>query len=77
MLGRTSPCAMVTPHKNLFQQILVVADGQLKMAGVDPLFLLAASGVAGQLANLSCEVLHHGRQVDGSAGTSPAPLRSA
>ena len=34
-------------------QLLVVADGQLEVAGVDPLLLVVAGGVAGQLENLS------------------------
>ena len=38
------------------------------MTGVDSLFLVVASGVAGQLQDLSGEVLHDGRQVDGGSG---------
>ena len=34
-------------------QFLVVADGQLKVAGVDPLLLVVSGSVAGQLKNLS------------------------
>ena len=48
-------------------QFLVVSDGQLEMAGVDPLFLVVAGGVAGQLEDLSGQVLHDGSQVDGGA----------
>ena len=48
-------------------QLFVVPDGQLEVTGVDPLLLVVASGVAGQLEDLSGEVLHDGRQVDGSA----------
>ena len=33
-------------------QLLVVADGQLEMAGVDPLLLVVAGGVACQLEDL-------------------------
>ena len=49
-------------------QLFVVPDGQLEVARVDPLFLVVASGVAGQLEDLCGEVLHDGRQVDGSSG---------
>ena len=38
------------------------------MARVDPLLLVVASGVAGQLEDLGREVLHHSGQVDGGAG---------
>ena len=48
-------------------QLLVVPDGQLKMARVDPLFLVVAGSVAGQLEDLSGEILHDGCQVDGGA----------
>ena len=51
-------------------QLLVVADGQLKMAGVDPLLLVVPGGVASQLKDLSCEVLHHGSQVDWGASAN-------
>ena len=50
-------------------KLLVVADGKLEMARVDPLLLVVAGGVAGQLEDLSREVLHHGGQVDWGAGT--------
>ena len=50
-------------------QLLVVADGQLEMARVDPLLLVVAGGVAGQLEDLSGEVLHDGGQVDRGAGS--------
>ena len=50
-------------------QLLVVPDGQLKMAGVDPLLLVVTGGVASQLEDLSGEVLHHCSQVDWGAGS--------
>ena len=50
-------------------QLLVVADGQLKVAGVDPLLLVVPGGVASQLKDLSSEVLHHGSQVDWGTST--------
>ena len=37
------------------------------MSRVDPLFLVVAGGVAGQLEDLSGQVLHDGCQVDGGA----------
>ena len=39
------------------------------MTRVDPLFLVVASGVAGQLEDLGGQILHDGRQVDRSACT--------
>ena len=48
-------------------QLLVVPDGELEVARVDPLFLVVAGGVAGQLEDLSGEVLHDGCQVYGSS----------
>ena len=50
-------------------QFLVVADGQLKVARIDPLLLVVAGCVASQLEDLSGEVLHDGSQVNWSAGT--------
>ena len=52
-----------------FVQLLVVTDGELKMAGVDPLFLVVTGGVASQLKDLSSEVLHDGSQVNRGAST--------
>ena len=51
-----------------FVQFLVVADGQLQMAGDDPGLLVVASGVSCQLEHLGGEVLHDGGQVDGGTG---------
>ena len=48
-------------------QLLIVADGQLEVARVDPLFLVVPGGIASQLKDLSSEVLHHGSQVDWGA----------
>ena len=50
-------------------QFLIVADGELKMAGVDPLLLVVTGSVASQLEDLSSEVLHHSSQVDWGAST--------
>ena len=53
-------------------QLLVVADGKLKMTGDDPGLLVVTGSIASQLENFSSQVLHHGSQVDG--GTSAHPL---
>jgi len=51
-------------------QLLVVADGELQVTGDDTGLLVVAGGVAGQLKNLSGEVLHHGGKVHGGTGTN-------
>ena len=50
-------------------QLLVVADGELEMAGDDTGLLVVASGVSSQLEDLSRQVLKDSCEVDGSAGT--------
>ena len=50
-------------------QLLIVADGELKMPGNDTGLLVVTGGVASQLENLSSEVLENGGEVDGSTGT--------
>ena len=45
-------------------ELLVVADGKLNMAGVDAVLLVVAGSIAGQLQDLSREVLKHGGEVD-------------
>jgi len=45
-------------------QLLVIADGELKMAGDDAGLLVVTRGVAGQLEDLSCQVLKDGCEVD-------------
>jgi len=50
-------------------QLLVVADGELEMAGDDTGLLVVARSVAGQLEDFSREVLKDGGEVDGSTGT--------
>lgn len=47
-----------------FVQLLVVADGQLEVAGDDSGLLVVPGGVAGQLEHLSCQVLQDCSQVD-------------
>ena len=50
-------------------QLLVVADGQLKMAGIDPALLVVSCGIPCELKYLSGQVLHDGSQVDGSTSS--------
>ena len=49
-------------------QLLVVADGELKVTGDDPRLLVVAGSVACQLEHLSGQVLEHGGQVHGCTG---------
>ena len=48
-------------------ELLVVADGQLKVAGIDPLLLVVTGSVSGQLKDLSGQVLHDRGHVDGGS----------
>ncbi len=48
-------------------QLLIVPNGELQVTRDDAGLLVITSGVAGQLENLSGEVLEHGSEVDGSA----------
>ena len=50
-------------------QLLVVADGELKMPGDDPGLLVVTGSVASELKNLSSEVLHDGGEVHGGTST--------
>ncbi|KAM9325116.1 uncharacterized protein PAF06_001254 [Gastrophryne carolinensis] len=52
-------------------ELLVVAHCQLQVSGDDAGLLVVPGSVAGQLENLSSQVLEHGSQVDGSSGTHP------
>jgi hypothetical protein len=54
-------------------QLFVVADGELKVAGDDPLLLVVPGSVAGELQDLCGQVLHDGSHVD--AGSASNPLR--
>lgn len=47
-------------------QLLIVADGELEVTRDDTRLLVVASGVTGQLENLSSEVLEDSRKVNGS-----------
>ena len=51
-------------------QLLIVADGELKVAGDDTGLLVVARSVASQLEDFGSEVLKNSGQVDGSAGTN-------
>ena len=55
-----------------FVQLLVVADGQLEMAGDDPRLLVVTGSVTCQLEHFSGQVFHDGSQVHG--GTSANSL---
>ena len=56
-------------------ELLVVADGELDVAGHNAGLLVVAGGVAGELKNLSGEVLEDGSEVHG--GTSADALSVA
>ena len=49
-------------------ELLVVADGQLQVAGNDAGLLVVAGGVSGQFQDLRGQVLQHRRQVDWRSG---------
>ena len=51
-------------------ELLVVADGELDVAGHNSGLLVVLGGVAGELENLSGEVLKNGSKVDGGAGAN-------
>ena len=50
-------------------QLLVVADGQLEMAGVDSGLLVVPSSIAGQFKHLSSQIFEDGGQVDRGSGS--------
>ena len=51
-------------------QLLVVADGQLKVTGDDPGLLVVTGSVACKLKNFGGQVLEDGGQVDGGTSTN-------
>jgi hypothetical protein len=53
-------------------QLLIVAHGQLDVAGDDAGLLVVAGSIACQLQDLSCQVLQHCGQVHGSTSTHAA-----
>ena len=50
-------------------QLLIVADGELQVAGDDTGLLVVTGGVASQLEDFGSEVLENGSEVNGSTGT--------
>ena len=50
-------------------ELLVVADGELHVAGDDAGLLVVAGGVAGELKDLGAQVLEDGGQVDRGASS--------
>jgi hypothetical protein len=50
-------------------QLLIVADGELKMTGNNTGLLVVAGSVTSQLEDFGSEVLKDGSEVDGSTGT--------
>ena len=53
-------------------QLFISPDGELEMSGGDSLHLQVLTGVAGQLEDLSSEVLQDGGAVDSSGGSNTA-----
>ena len=51
-------------------QLLVIADGQLEVAGDDARLLVVAGGVASQLKDLGAQVLEDSGLVDGGTGAN-------
>ena len=58
-------------------QLLVVADGKLKVTRDDARLLVVAGGVAGELEDLGAEVLHDRSEVYGGAAAHALPLLEA
>jgi len=50
-------------------QLLVVLDGEGDVPGYDTALLVVTGGVPGEFQDLGAQVLEHGSQVDGGAGT--------
>ena len=59
-----------------FVQLLVIADGQLKMTGDDTGLLVVTGSIAGQLKDLSSQVLHDCSQVDWGTSTDTVSVVS-
>ena len=51
-------------------ELIVVADGELDVAGVDAVLVVVTGSVASELKDLGSEVLEDGGEVDRSAGTN-------
>ncbi|XP_055605175.1 uncharacterized protein LOC129753383 [Uranotaenia lowii] len=52
-----------------FVQLLVIADGQLKMTRDDTGLLVVTSGVSCQFQHFSCQIFHDSGQIDGSSSS--------
>mgnify|MGYP007048354604 FL=1 len=59
-----------------FVELLVVADGELKMTGNDPCLLVVAGSVSCELENLSCKVFHYSGEVDWGTGSNALTIVS-
>ncbi len=46
--------------------LLVISDGELKVAGNDATLLVVTSSITGEFKNLSCEVFEDGSEVNWS-----------
>jgi len=57
-------------------QLLVIADGQLKVAGDDAGLLVVTGSIASQLEDLSSQVLHDCSQVDWGTSTNSVSIVS-
>ena len=57
-------------------QLLVILDGQQKVAGDDPQLLVVPGSVPSQLEDLGSEVLHDSCEVDRSATSHPGGVVS-
>ena len=57
-------------------ELLVVADGELKMTGNDPCLLVVAGSVSCELENLSCKVFHYSGEVDWGTGSNALTIVS-
>jgi len=57
-------------------ELVVVADGQLHVAGHDTGLLVVTGGVSSQLQNLSGQVLQDRGEVDGGSGTDTGGVAS-
>ena len=55
-------------------QLLVIADGQLKVTGDDPGLLVVTGSISSQLKDLSSEVLHDSSHVDWSTSTNTGSI---
>ena len=51
-------------------ELFVVADGELNVTGNDSALLVVLGGIAGELEDLSCEVLKNGGEVDWGTSTN-------